>query len=412
VLRKASLLIAIAVALLAGSTAAAMASPTARLGLSMQMYSGRISSAAQAESLAKAYSLISLRSEQLGQWGPAMHAANPSLRLYVYLNGMYAQSPEGSRFPLAWYMKDRHGHRIRSRGYGNWLMDPRGRAAHSEFGVTAGSWGDWVAQRCKLLVAGGQFNGCFLDMLGSAPLWSGYNSGGAVPARGSRGVPFTAVIWFKAISGRVAERVSEVAGVPVYGNGIGSGARYYGGELGPSRILLGYAARGDAETWMRTPGQSITDLPGGAAWRTEVQMLADSSAAGRPVNATVKTWVNASEAYKARWRRYTYTSFLLGNRGGATFEFSPAEAMPTDEANSLIYSIQLGAPVVTRSNVLDYYGSDGVYRRVFENGIVLVNAGSKTRLVRFAHPLYSPGGVAYTSLRIAPRDGAILLRTP
>jgi hypothetical protein len=415
-LRHLSLLLAItAAALVAGSTATAAPPPSSgsgvRLGLSLQMYSGRITSAAQAQSLAKAHSVISLRSDQLGPYGPVMHAANQELRLYVYLNGMFAQAPEGKHFPTAWYMKDRNGKRIRSRGWGNWLMDPRGRAPHTEFGVTAQSWRDWVAERCRLLVAGGQFDGCFLDMLGSAPLWSGYNERGRVPSRGSRGLPFTAGQWFKGITGPVAKRVSEVAGVPVYGNGIGSGARFYGGALGPSKLLLGFAARGDAETWLRTPKESIKAFPGGAEWRTEVQMLADSSAAGRPVNATVKTWVKAPEGLKGRWRRYGLASFLIGNRGNGTYEFSASEKMPTDESASPIYDVQLGAPLVTHRNVLDYYGKGGVYRRGFENGVVIVNASKKTRIVTFSNPLYSRAGKGYGTLKIGPRDAVILMRT-
>lgn len=416
-LRHLSLLVlVIAAAIAAGSsattTAVAATQPAdaVRLGLSMQMYGGRISSLAQAESLAKAHSVISMRSEQLGPWGPAMHAANPSLRLYVYLNGMFAQAPEGDRFPKAWYMKDRKGHRIRSRGWGNWLMDPRGRAAFTAYGMTFQSWKDYVAERCRLLVAGGQFDGCFLDMLGSAPIWPGYNQHGRVPARGSRGLPFSAARWFTIITGPVAKRTAEVAGVPVYGNGIGSGARFYGGNLGPSKLLLSYAARGDAETWLRTPNQSIAALPSGADWRTEVQMIADSSAAGRPVNATVKTWVKATDGQKARWRRYGLASFLLGNRGHGTFEFSAAEKMPLDEADTPIYRANLGAPRVTKANVLDYYRG-GVYRRAFENGVVIVNAGTKTRVVKFATTLYSVTGTAYTSIKLGGRDAVILLRT-
>jgi hypothetical protein len=409
------LLFVLAAALVAGSTAPASASPPAsgsdiRLGLSLQMYSGRITSAEQAQTLAKAHSVISMRSDQLGPYGPVMHSANPDLRLYAYLNGMFAQAPEGKHFPKAWYMKDRNGKRIRSRGWGNWLMDPRGRATHTELGRTAQSWGDWVAERCRLLVAGGQFDGCFLDMLGSAPLWSGYNARGRVPSRGSRGLPFSASQWFKTITGPVAKRVSHVAGVPVYGNGIGSGERYYGGTLGPSKLLLGFAARGDAETWLRTPKESITAFPGGREWRTEVQMLVDSSAAGRPVNATVKTWVNAPDGLKGRWRRYGLASFLIGNCGNGTFEFSADEKMPTDESATPIYNIELGAPLVTRAHVRDYYGR-GVYRRGFENGVVIVNAGRKTRVVSFSTPLYSLAGREYDTLKLGARDAVILLRS-
>jgi hypothetical protein len=139
-------------------------------------------------------------------------------------------------------------------------------------------------------------------------------------------------------------------------------------------------------------------------------MLVDSSAAGRPVNATVKTWVNAPDGLKGRWRRYGLASFLIGNCGNGTFEFSADEKMPTDESATPIYNIELGAPLVTRAHVRDYYGR-GVYRRGFENGVVIVNAGRKTRVVSISTPLYSLAGQEYDTLKLGARDAVILLRS-
>ena len=47
---------------------------------------------------------------------------------------------------------------------------------------------------------------------------------------------------------------------------------------------------------MRSPSSSITEFPTDAGWRTEVQMLSDSSVANRAILATVKTWTTATPA--------------------------------------------------------------------------------------------------------------------
>ena len=112
------------------------------------------------------------------------------------------------------------------------------------------------------------------------------------------------------------------------GNGIGNGRRYYGGSYGPSSQILQTATGGDSEIWMRGPGSSITRFPTDAAWRIEVQMLSDSSAADRAMLATVKTWTTATQAQLEQWRRFTLASFLIGNQGHAVFEFSPTVRPP------------------------------------------------------------------------------------
>jgi len=410
-LRHLSLLVlVIAAAIAAGSSAtttAVAATPPAdavRLGLSMQMYGGRISSLAQAQSLAQAHSVISMRSEQLGPWGPAMHAANPSLRLYVYLNGMFAQAPEGDRFPKAWYMKDRSGHRIRSRGWGNWLMDPRGRAPFSAYGMTFQSWKDYVAERCRLLVAGGQFDGCFLDMLGAAPLSPGYLRGRQAVMDQESKRPWAPSDYIE-LTGSVGRAVEAYVGKGAIGNGLGWGGNFYSV---PTRNLLGATDISLAEVWMRSPGSSPSTFPRVDRWKQEVQMLIDANRAGHSVEATMKVWTGATAAQLHAWRTFGEASFLIGNSGSSWFEFSSGRATLAWHEESRLAGIDLGAALDTHESVDGYY-RDGVYQRRFTQGIALVNPGDRAVTVSFGDRYRTPSGDAVTSLTLEPHSGQVLL---
>ena len=379
-------------------------------GLSMQMYGGRIPDLATAQKIALSHTTISLGPAQLNGFGPAMKRANPNLRIFLYLNGMYAGASQGSLFPSSWYMHAKDGSTIQSVGYGNYLMDPRSTAPYTAGGVTYAGWADWVAHKCKaqLTAAGaGAADGCFVDMLGSAPLSPGYNRGGEVPAADASGTPFTGTSWYQDITGPVADRVERFTGDPVLANGIGSGRRYFGTSMGPSRLLLDYATAGDAEVWMRSPGQPLTTFPTDAAWRSEVQMLSDSSVLDRGVNATVKTWTAGTTAQIEQWRRFTLGSFLLGNQGHATFEFSGSQTQIAWSDDSPLYHLALGAPTETYPSIASYLHG-GVYTRGFTNGEVLVNTGTAPVTVTLAGTYYTVDHQAVGQVTVQPHDAVIL----
>src|SRR5262249_538759 len=184
-----------------------------------------------------------------------------------------------------------------------------------------------------------------------------------------------ATTWFQQITGPVADRVERFTGKPVLANGIGSGRRYFGTATGPSQLLLNYATAGDAEIWLRSPWQALTAFPTDAAWRLEVQMLSDSSTLDRGVNATVKTWVTGTIAQFEQWRRCSLGSFLIGNQGHATYEFSGSMTQVAWSDDSPLYHLAIGTPTETYPSVASYLHG-GVYTRAFTNGEVLVNTGS------------------------------------
>ena len=359
--RAAALLAAAALVAPAPSGASTAHSATAALlstqngiavASSLHMKGGKVDSIATAQRLATTRSLLVLTPGQLNGYAAAMHAANPNVKVFLYVNGMFAQQNQGSTFPASWYMHSADGSKIQSVGYGNYLMNPLASANYTAGGVTYTSWGDFVARTCKSDLAKSGADGCMLDMLGSGPLDSSYNQGGRTPVTSS-GAPFTVSQWFQTVTGPIAQLTEQVTGKPVIGNALGNGRRYYGGKFGPSQQFLTFATGGQAEIWMRQPSQSITAFPTDSAWRVETQMLADSSASDRTALATVKTWTTATTAQLEQWRRFTLASFLIGNQGHAYYEFSPSTSMIWTD-NSPLYSMAIGSPAETYTNVASY----------------------------------------------------------
>jgi hypothetical protein len=372
---------------------------------SLHMQGGKISDLATAQRLATTRDELFLTVGQLNGYAAAMHQANPSLRLFLYVNGMFSQQNQGSTFPAGWYMHAADGSKIQSKGYGNFLMDPRGNQSYTAGAQTYASWSDFVARNCRAQLLQSGADGCFVDMLGTGPLSAEYNMGGEVPVDSSGG-QFTNTEWYQQITGPVAALTEQVSGKPVIANGIGNGRRYYGGSYGPSNQILQNATGGDSEIWMRGPTSSITKFPTDAAWRTEVQMLSDSSVSNRAILATVKTWTTATAAQLEQWRRFTLASFLIGNQGHATFEFSPATKMIWTD-NSPLYSLPIGSPIETYGSVAGYL-KGGVYQRTFSAGKVIANTGDSAVTVSLGGVYRTVGGALVSQITVAAHDGAIL----
>jgi chitodextrinase len=378
------------------------------LASSMQVFGGaRIPDLATALRLARAVDLLTVVPAQLGGFADEMHAANPDLRIFLYQNGMFAQSGQGDLFPASWYMASASGARVRSRGYGNYLMDPRSTEPHVARGVTYAGWQDWVVKRAGQLLAAapGTYDGLFIDMLGTAPLEAGYNVDREVPLNTATGREFTTEEYL-ALTGDVGATVSTRLGVPVIGNGLASGRRFY---AAPTQSLLERVPVGDAEVWLRTPGSPATAYPTTAVWQQNVQMLIDAAAMDAGVHATVKTWSGGTIEAREAWRLFALASFLIGNSGHSWFEFTSGQrAMPWDDLSPL-YELAIGQPVESHATVAGFL-RDGVYQRDFTAGKVVVNPSPKAVSVTLDGTYVMPDGSAVTALALAPNSAAILTR--
>jgi hypothetical protein len=67
---------------------------------------------------ARAFDVVAGTRQTFSPYVAEMKAANPNLQLFVYLNGVYAQFSEGSRYPESWYAHDANGNRVQSRSFG------------------------------------------------------------------------------------------------------------------------------------------------------------------------------------------------------------------------------------------------------------------------------------------------------
>ena len=146
------------------------------------------------------------------------------------MNGAFAQAREGDAYPDAWYARDANGSKVRSVGFGNWLMD-----------VTEPGWIDDRARTCERHVAAG-LDGCMLDLLGTAPLLPGYATGIPIDARTQEA--WRAKDWLAATSAIARAVQRTVRPAIVIGNGLGTGPRFFDAAA-PSSVLLARRPRGD-----------------------------------------------------------------------------------------------------------------------------------------------------------------------
>src|SRR5690349_4533019 len=119
---------------------------------------GHSFSASELTAIARSSDIVLGLEQQLKKYGPRLRAVHPHIRLFVYVNGMFAQSTQGRTFPHSWYLHDAHGNQIRSRTHGNFLMNP---LSTSKYGGRKG-WAHYVAHTCVSKMKGVRgASGCF-----------------------------------------------------------------------------------------------------------------------------------------------------------------------------------------------------------------------------------------------------------
>jgi Hypothetical glycosyl hydrolase family 15 len=284
----------------------------------------------------------------------AMRAVNPDLQVYAYVMGTFAwrSQPPGT-YPASWYLRDEHGAYVRSVGEwaGHYLIDPGRRG--------------WIRDRvltCRRFLRESGYDGCMIDVLGSAPLRGSFTSG--VPVNPRTGAPWQPADWLAATADLAAAVKRAVAPSLVIGNGLSSGGAYFS-EGAPTARLLRDIDGGIAEAWLRGAHSDPRLFPSVLIWRQSVDMLTEAALAGKTVMTLTKVWVETDPSTTRAWYRFALASFLLGTNGSAYFGFSAAR----EEAPTMPFRtpVRLGAP-------LDRYRQvDRAYVRRFEGGIVLVN---------------------------------------
>jgi hypothetical protein len=342
-------------------------------------------SQAAAVDAAQRFDLITFNPRQLGGYGPAMKAANPNLRLFVYLNGTFLYKRLFGTVPNSMLAHGANGQLLQSHGYGNYMAD-----------VGSSDWTSYVEQNCAKLLAGTVYDGCYLDMLGTGPLWPGYLTG--LPVNPRTGQVWTRLDWLQATSA-IAAKVAAYTGKPVLGNGIGSGPRYFSPGA-PSKILLDGATGASAETWTRQAGAPLSYHEPIKSWQQEVDMLSDASTTGGLALTITKAWSAGTAAQKESARLYALATFLLGNDGSSYFYFTANKTDPATLDDPL-YHLQIGSPSG------GYVVQNGAYVRTFTNGKVVVNPTSSVVSVDLGGSYRRPDGSFALGATLSPYSAQI-----
>jgi Hypothetical glycosyl hydrolase family 15 len=346
--------------------------------------------AADAADLARQARIVNGTTRQLEAVGADIARADPGVRMFVYVNAMLSKPTD--RFPPAWHLHDAAGQPVRSRVQGNYLMDPSSTAAYR--GVAG--WADHVRRACAAALRAVRVaTGCFLDMVGPAPLRSGYNRDGAVPVDPATGRPFQPSAYL-ALTGRLARGVQRFTGRPVIANGIESGAHYYGG----TSVLGRYVSGLEVEHWM---GVGDWQARNPAHWRQNVQMLIAEGRAGHLLLVDLHPPAGGNAE---QWREFALASFLIGYTGSEYFQFSYGAGHPTWRDAPAVYGLRLGVPSERRARV-GAYAHGGVYWRRYTRGLVVANPSDRAVDVRLPGR-YTVAGKVRTNMTLPPLSGALL----
>jgi hypothetical protein len=317
-----------------------------------------------------------------------MRRVQPRSRLLVYMNAAFAQARDSQTYPDEWYARDADGSKISSVGFGNWLMD-----------VTVRGWARDRARTCMHLIAEAGYDGCMLDLLGTAPLLPGYATG--IPIDERTGEPWRPEDWLEAtskIAGIVERRVRPAI---VIGNGLGNGRRFFDAAA-PSSILLAGIHGGVAEGWLRPAREELDRYPSVDDWLLDVRMLSSAGGDGKTVLVLTKTWTAGSRQEKDRWHLFSLASFLLGMEGSSFFHFSYS---PRSDP---IRSPARWDPDIGRS-IESFRVIDGVYRRRFARGLVVVNPSDVSVAVSLPGSFTTLNGVRVQgAMTMQPHSGEIL----
>ncbi|MDX6324714.1 MAG: hypothetical protein QOK15_1068 [Nocardioidaceae bacterium] len=340
----------------------------------------------EAVAQAKAFNIIAANRNAYQNAVPAMRTANPDLKLLAYVNGAYAQRSEGTKYPDSWYLRAKDGSKVRSRAYGNFLMR-----------VGLSGWIQDTANRCLSVINHQNYDGCFIDMMGTASIRPVYVN--SVPINPKTGKTFTDSEWLTLTSALSAKVQSLVgAGHPVYINGLGSGPRYFTGGAPSLDGIKGALA----ESWLRGGEQSLSYYPGEHEWKQNIDMVGSMAARGKVALMTVKTWGSGTDAQLSAWRTYAIASYLMAADGKAQFSFLARKTSDPTKVDPMLAGLQIGQPTAAYAKV------GGVYQRPYSNGRVLVNPTGTTQTVQLGHSYKTTSGNWVTSVRLTPNDAEIL----
>jgi Hypothetical glycosyl hydrolase family 15 len=150
------------------------------------------------------------------------------------------------------------------------------------------------------------------------------------------------------------------------------------------------------EHFTKAGGAPGTGFVEGDAWRSELEQVRVAESQGK-----VFLGVAHSSGYDAEAARYGWATTLLAANGHSYFA---VQGDYTNEAWYADYDLPIGEPAAAEVE------ADGIHRRAFTCGLVLVNPTSQARAVDFGGSYTGSGLMSATAATMQPHTGLIMVR--
>jgi hypothetical protein len=318
----------------------------------------------------------------------ALKAANPAVKVLMYQNASGASSgsswngiyPSGVSYDQAlangWLLKNTSGSTFTFNGY-NWLY-----AADIGAPGYQDAWASNVLQELQAA----PWDGVFMDDVNPTIKWHyDVTSVAEYPSDAEYGQAmgsFVANVGPKIMAaGKLA--IANLGAWSSYTSVDDSWLQHLSGGMDESFVK-----------WGQTAGTGYADP---ATWATQLGEVQYTESLGKMFIGT--TGSSSSDTSAAI---YGYATTLLGSMGNSVFYMGDEAADPTDFPE---YYYQLGQPTSAQTA-----GSNGVHKRVFSDGLVLVNPTMSAVTVSLGGTYTGSGLTRVTTARMAPQTGLVLVR--
>lgn len=334
--------------LLVGLLAAATLSP---FGLYHHVPASDLGDAAPSD-LVRDFKLVTVRGDggETGGGVGELLARRGDADVYLYRRGTAVSDDEAPQLPLEFLARDAEGDVVTSNAGGQ-VID-----------ITNPPVRRWLVDRITRDAATGEYDGVYLDVLGS------FFSSRFYSARPEMaGVPLADSAWRDASIALITE-VKQATGLPVIANGFGiQNGRNYAEHKADTDLLIAAADGIQIEQFVRNGNMELDRYKPAARWREDIDFLAQVGRMGKIALANTRVRTTDDRQAVAAQQNYALASFLLGAEAPARFRFAEGAATGIVDGDMAATIEALGKPL--GEAVPD---GDALVRR-FEHGRVEVN---------------------------------------
>ncbi|HXI04203.1 MAG TPA: putative glycoside hydrolase, partial [Candidatus Saccharimonadales bacterium] len=320
-------------------------------------------------------------------------AAYPDAKVFAYLNTMdvmLLRSPERPAFWKEhedWFLHDADGERIRVR-----VKHYSGPMSRYGMNVAKAGWQEYLGRRAAELLGMG-YDGVQLDNVETDCSYKLRNVGRWISALP---VEMTPEIWYRAEAEMLA-RIRKMATEAGYADREIIFNHIRAGEPQRSLEYLAQVDGANSENWLSMKA----DPRGTWGWAGRMNLARQAAAGGKRINLLAQAALFSPEE-----ALFTFSSYLLASGGDKT-AFWYGKAYRAEEMRWFwFYDVDLGAA----SGPMHPEGNDGVFRRDFDKGAVLVNPETEPRTVDTGGTFLDDAFEPVQRVTLGPRRGAILLK--